>query len=108
MANNTISSEQLKTLLEVNSKSIELHTVVTSQFEDINKDLELLKESNKEIKSDVKDNQKILIEDIKNQTERIEALEKSTMRLNVLLGSNVVAAVIALIILILKLLLGVP
>ncbi|HUU88075.1 MAG TPA: hypothetical protein VMX17_10025 [Candidatus Glassbacteria bacterium] len=90
MANNTISSEQLEKLLEVNSKSIELNTVVHSQFEDITEELKNIKVNQKEIKASNAE------------------IDKRLFRLNIILGSNFLALLVGLIILVIKLLLGVP
>jgi len=90
MANNTISSEHLEKLLEVNSKSIELNTVVHSQFEDITEDLEEIKTRQKEIK---KTN---------------EEIDRKLFRLNIILGSNLLALLVGLTIMIIKLFIGVP
>jgi len=90
MANNTISSEQLEKLLEVNSKSIELNTVVHSQFEDITEELEEIKTNQKEIKNLNRE------------------IDKRLFRLNIILGSNFLALLVGLVIIVIKLLLGVP
>ncbi|HUU87442.1 MAG TPA: hypothetical protein VMX17_06780 [Candidatus Glassbacteria bacterium] len=96
--NNIISSLHLEKLLEVNSKAIELQTVVHSQYEDIKENLEELKKQHEKMLNEVKENQKKLIE-----------ADKNIMKLNIILGSSGVAAIVGLIVLVIRLfILGSP
>ena len=108
MANNTISSLQLEKLLEVNSKSIELNTVVHSRFEDITEKLDSFKNGQKEIKIEAKESYKDITEKLEEQKRTTDEIDRKLFKLNIILGSNVFALIVGLIVLIIKIFIGVP
>jgi len=115
MAGGTITSDQLKHILDLNSKSIEMNLEVSNQYEEVLKILRTLEEDTDKdrvgtlltrqrfdtnvailIKA-IEDNKKMLDDHNKQTDDALKKIDRSILKQDVVLGGSVIVVVLTIL-----------
>jgi DNA-binding transcriptional regulator GbsR (MarR family) len=100
MSNQTISSDKLEKILEVNAKAIEINTIVNAQFESIMEHLKTHAVGDDELREEIESVVKLLEEQSKSTKQTYELLQKVErviFKLNIILLSSSTAAILTIL-----------
>jgi hypothetical protein len=115
MASGTLTSDQLKHILDLNSKSIEMNLEVSSQYDEVLKILRALEKETNDDRSDAKlsyqrhesnitviiksieDNKKMLDGHDKQTADALRKIDRSILKQDIILGSSVIIVILTML-----------